>query len=149
PLLLSHPALPRQHVFSRAPAQASQETHPSCDGFLTDLGFADATIASRLLSEKFARPAMERAGTRLETIVAKALHLAPAEESPLLAWSVVCGSAVAARTRAVSFSGGILRVEVADTGWRHELTSLAPRYLASIKRYSAVQVRRIEFVVKN
>ena len=91
---------------------------------------------------------MERAGTRLETIVAKAPHLAPAAESPLLAWPVACGSAVAERTRAVAFSDGILRVEVSDAGWRHELMSLAPRYVAAINRYAAVQVRRIEFVVK-
>jgi len=91
---------------------------------------------------------LERAGTRLETIVAKALHLAPAQESPLLAWPVACGSAVAERTRAVIFSAGILRVEVADAGWRQELSSLAPRYLAAIKRYSSTPVRRIEFVVK-
>jgi len=92
---------------------------------------------------------MERAGTRLETVVAKALHLAPAEESPLLAWPVACGSVVAERTRAIAFFDGILRVEVADKGWRQELMSLAPRYVAALNRYSAVQVRRIEFVVKN
>ena len=91
---------------------------------------------------------MERAGTRLETIIAKSLHLAPAQESPLLAWPVACGSAVAERTRAVAFSAGILHVEVADSGWRRELSSLAPRYLAAVNRYSAVPVRRIEFVVK-
>ena len=91
---------------------------------------------------------MERAATRLETIVVKALHLAPAQESPLLAWPVACGSAVAERTRAIAFSAGILRVEVADAGWRQELSSLAPRYLAAINRYSATPIRRIEFVVK-
>ena len=91
---------------------------------------------------------MERAGTTLETIIAKALHLAPPQESPLLAWPVACGSAVAERTRAVAFSAGILHVEVADPGWRQELSSLAPRYVAAINRYAAVQVRRIEFVVK-
>lgn len=91
---------------------------------------------------------MERAASQLEAIVAKALHLAPPQESPMLAWPVACGSAVAERTRAVDFSAGILRVEVGDSGWRQELTSLAPRYVAAINRYSAVQVRRIEFVVK-
>jgi hypothetical protein len=84
----------------------------------------------------------------LETIIAKALHRAPVDESPLLAWPVVCGSAVAERTRALSFSDGTLRVEVADGGWRRELASLAPRYLALINKYSAASVKRIEFVVK-
>jgi len=92
---------------------------------------------------------VERAGNRLENIIAKALHLAPPQESPLLAWPVACGSAVAERTRAVAFSDGILHVEVADRGWRQELASLAPRYVAAINRYSAVQIKRIEFVVKS
>ena len=84
----------------------------------------------------------------LESIVARALHRAPAGESPLLAWPVACGSKVADRTRALSFSNGILQVEVADAGWRRELISLAPRYLALINKYSAIPVKRIEFVVK-
>jgi len=84
----------------------------------------------------------------LETIVAKALHRAPASESALLAWPVVCGSAVAERTRALSFSDGILRVEVADAGWRRELAHLAPRYVALLNKYSAASVKRIEFVVQ-
>ena len=91
---------------------------------------------------------MNRASAGLETIIAKALHRAPASESALLAWPVVCGSAVAGRTRALGFSDGILRVEVVDEGWRRELVSLAPRYVALINRYSVVSVKRIEFVVK-
>lgn len=91
---------------------------------------------------------MNRASAGLETIIAKALQRAPESESALLAWPVVCGSAVADRTRALSFSDGILRVEVADAGWRRELANLAPRYVASINKYSAIAVKRIEFVVK-
>ena len=91
---------------------------------------------------------MNRVSAGLETIIAKALHLAPPDESVLLAWPVACGSAVADRTRALSFSDGILRVEVADAGWRRELANLAPRYVALINRYSVVSVKRIEFVVK-
>ncbi len=91
---------------------------------------------------------MNRASAGLETIVARALHRAPASQSALLAWPFACGSAVADRTRALDFSGGILRVEVADAGWRRELANLAPRYVALINKYSATPVQRIEFVVK-
>ncbi|MFZ0796358.1 MAG: DUF721 domain-containing protein [Terriglobales bacterium] len=91
---------------------------------------------------------MNRASAGLETVIAKALHRAPAGETPLLAWPVACGSAVADRTRALSFADGILRVEVADGGWQRELANLAPRYLALINKYSATAVKRIEFVVK-
>ena len=91
---------------------------------------------------------LERPAATLEKIVADSLHRAPAAESPLLAWPVACGRAVAGRTRSVSFADGILRVEVSDAGWQRELSALAPRYLAAINRYSASTVRRIEFVVK-
>ena len=90
---------------------------------------------------------MEQAGAGLEKIVAQSLRLAPRAEAPLMAWPVVCGSAVAERTRALSFDDGVLRVEVAGLGWKAELQALAPRYLATINRYTAVAVRRIEFVV--
>jgi hypothetical protein len=62
---------------------------------------------------------------------------------------MVCGSAVAERTRAINFENGILRVEVTDAGWRSELQGLAPKYLATINRYTAEAVQRIEFVVAN
>ena len=42
---------------------------------------------------------MNRASDGLESIVAKSLRGAPAEESALLAWPVACGSAVADRIR--------------------------------------------------
>jgi hypothetical protein len=38
-------------------------------------------------------------------------------------------------------------VEVPDAGWRAELQSLAPQYLAVMNRYVAERVERIEFVL--
>ncbi len=90
---------------------------------------------------------MQRAAAGLEKIVANSVRQAPASEGPLLAWPLVCGWAVAQRTRALNFAGGVLRVEVADAGWKAELQALAARYLAVINRYSAATVHRIEFVV--
>lgn len=90
---------------------------------------------------------LERAGSELEKIVAQSLRQAPRAQAPLMAWPVVCGSAVAERTRALNFQDGVLWVAVSDTGWKAELQSLAPRYLASINRYTVEAVRRIEFVV--
>jgi hypothetical protein len=90
---------------------------------------------------------VQQAGSDLERIVEQSLRQAPPLEAPLMAWPVVCGSAVAERTRALSFVDGVLRVEVPDAGWRSELQTLAPRYLAVINRYTTQAVRRIEFVV--
>jgi hypothetical protein len=90
---------------------------------------------------------MEQAGLGIEKIVAASLRRAPPGTGPLLAWPIACGQAVAARTSALDFDDGILRVEVPDAGWRAELRSLAPQYLAVINRYTGSSVRRIEFVV--
>lgn len=90
---------------------------------------------------------MEQAGSGLEKILAQSLRQAPPTEAPLMAWPVVCGSAVAERTRAVSFEDGVLRVEVAGARWKSELQALAPRYLAAINRYTTAAVRRIEFML--
>lgn len=90
---------------------------------------------------------LEHAGAGLEKIVAKSLRQAPPGEAPILAWPVVCGSAVAERTRALSFLDGVLRVEVDGQRWKAELQALAPRYMAVINRYTTETVRRIEFVL--
>lgn len=90
---------------------------------------------------------MQSTGSDLEKIVAQSLRQLPPAQAPLMAWPVVCGSAVAERTRALNFLDGVLRVEVADNGWKSELQVLAPRYLAAINRYTVEIVRRIEFVV--
>ena len=90
---------------------------------------------------------MDQAGSGLEQLVAKSLRQAPSTEAPLMAWPIVCGSAVAERTRALEFQDGVLAVEVPDAGWKSELQALAPRYLAAINRYTPEAVRRIDFVV--
>ena len=91
---------------------------------------------------------MEQIAPALEKVVSKSLRQAPASDAPLLAWPLACGSAVAARTRALEFVGGVLRVEVPDLGWRAELQHLAPRYLAVINRYKVGTVNRIHFVIR-
>jgi len=57
---------------------------------------------------------LQQAGSHLEKIVAQSLRQAPPGEAPLMAWPVVCGSAVAERTRALTFLDGVLRVAVPD-----------------------------------
>jgi len=91
---------------------------------------------------------LEQAGAGLEKIVLGALRRVPQAEAALLAWPLVCGSVVAERTRALEFIGTILRVEVPDAGWRREMQSLAPRYLATLNRYAGQKVERIEFVIR-
>jgi hypothetical protein len=91
---------------------------------------------------------VEQASAGLEKIVLNSLRRVPQADAPLLAWPLVCGSVVADRTRALDFTGGILRVEVPDAGWKREMQSLAARYLATLNRYAGQKVERIEFVIR-
>ena len=90
---------------------------------------------------------MQPIASALESVVSRSLRKTPAGDGPLLAWPLACGSAVAARTRALDFHDGVLRVEVADAGWRRELQALAARYVAQINKFCADDVARIEFIV--
>ena len=90
---------------------------------------------------------LEHAGPALERIVADGLQRVQGGQGPIVAWPLVCGTAVAQRTRALDFGDGVLQVEVPDAGWRNELRTLASQYLAVINRYVSEPVKRIEFVV--
>ena len=65
----------------------------------------------------------------------------------MLAWPLACGTLVAEKTRASALEDHILRVEVPDRGWREQLKSFAPRYLATVNQYSSSRVLGIAFVV--
>lgn len=91
---------------------------------------------------------MEPASFGLEKIVIGSLRNVPQGEAPVLAWPLVCGSVVAERARALDFADRVLRVEVPDAGWKSEMQSLAPRYLAALNRYAGQKVERIEFVIR-
>jgi hypothetical protein len=90
---------------------------------------------------------MDLIGAGIDKLVAASVQHAPASSRPVLAWPLACGAVVAARTVALDFGNGVLRVEVPNAGWRSELQSLAARYLAVINRYTADGVQRIEFVI--
>ena len=88
---------------------------------------------------------MERAVTGLKKIVLDAIRQSRHGDAPLLAWPVIVGRAIAAQTKAIEFSDGILRVQVPDKNWRSELSAFAPQYIAAYQ--SVAKVESIEFVV--
>jgi ribosomal 50S subunit-associated protein YjgA (DUF615 family) len=92
---------------------------------------------------------MQPAGGELAKIMRELVRRAPAQDAPVMAWPAVCGQAVAARTRALQFAGGRLRVEVPDAVWRAQLAELESRYRGQFKLLlGREQVRQIEFVAK-
>lgn len=75
------------------------------------------------------------------------LRTQPPEEAAVLAWPVVCGATVASRTKAVKFEDGILTIEVADIGWRNQLSDLAPGYVFHLSELIGPVVKRVKFEI--
>jgi hypothetical protein len=91
---------------------------------------------------------MESVRTGLRQIMQDLLRTRPAEEAVVLAWPLVCGKEVAARTTAVSFSDGTLTVDVSDVTWRNQLQSFSPRYLSGYEGLLGQVVKSVVFRVK-
>ena len=90
---------------------------------------------------------MEHVRQSLQQILVDAVRRAPADDVPLLAWPLACGSAVADKTRALAFAGGELVVQVPDAAWRGQLLALATDYLRHLREITDGRVERLRFVV--
>ena len=88
---------------------------------------------------------MEQIRTGLRRIMSDFLKTQPSEEAAVLAWPVVCGADVAARTKALSFSEGQLIIEVPDAIWRNQLSAFIPRYLSGLNDLVGPVVKEIRF----
>lgn len=90
---------------------------------------------------------MEGIRTGLRRIMGDFLKGQPREEAAVLAWPLVCGTEVAARTRAVSFAEGTLMVEVPDANWRNQLMGFRQQYLSGFAELVGPVVKEVKFLV--
>jgi hypothetical protein len=88
---------------------------------------------------------MQSARQDLQSLAARVLKDAPPHEAAVLAWPLVCGSAVAERSKAIAFEDGTLRVIVPDRGWQMQLEAFSTQYLERLSRLSGVVVSRIVY----
>jgi len=90
---------------------------------------------------------MQSARHDLQTLAARVLKDAAPEDAVVLAWPLVCGSAVAERAPALCFENGTLRVSVPDRGWQSQLGAFSRQYVEKLSRISGVIVSRIEYEI--
>jgi len=88
---------------------------------------------------------MQPARNNLQSVAARVLKGAAPEDAVVLAWPLACGSAVAARTSAIAFEDGTLRVRVPDRGWQFQLEAFSPQYAQKIAQICGVAVTAIRF----
>ena len=93
-------------------------------------------------------PELESIRTGLRNVMKDLLRAQPLEEAALMAWPVVCGKDVAARTKAVLFADGVVTVEVPDAAWRKQLTSLASRYISAYEALLGHVINEVRFKVQ-
>src|SRR5437588_10792033 len=84
----------------------------------------------------------------LQKITADLLRSAPANEAPLLAWPMACGSSVADRTRALSFEDGVLTISASDKAWCTQLLSFADSYLQALNRICPTKIAQLRFIIE-
>ena len=75
------------------------------------------------------------------------LRARPAEEAAMLAWPLVCGREVAARTRAADFANGCLTVEVSDPAWAAQLRSFGHRSVSGFESLLGPVVKEVKFKI--
>jgi hypothetical protein len=88
---------------------------------------------------------MQSARNDLNSLAARVLKDAPAEEAVVLAWPLACGSAVAGRTEALSYQNGILQIRVPDRSWQSQLEDFSPHYKAKILQLTGIKIERIRY----
>jgi hypothetical protein len=91
---------------------------------------------------------MEPVRTGLRQIMQDLLRTRPADEAVMLAWPLVCGKEVAARTRALSFANGNLIIEVQDSTWRNQLQAFTSRYINGYEGLLGKVVLSVQFRVQ-
>jgi hypothetical protein len=91
---------------------------------------------------------MRHASSTLKKIFADTLRQGDADEAPLLAWPLACGSKVAEKTNAIGYTEGVLTVEVPDATWQQQLQALERQYVVALQPMSAQPVNAIKFVVQ-
>jgi Dna[CI] antecedent DciA-like protein len=90
---------------------------------------------------------MEPVRTGLRNIMSDLLRARPAEEAVVMAWPLVCGKDVAARTQAVSFAEGVLTVNVPDATWRAQLAAFASSYVRGFNDLLGPMVKEVKFKI--
>jgi predicted nucleic acid-binding Zn ribbon protein len=70
------------------------------------------------------------------------------EDRLAAAWPVACGKTMAERGTVVGYDDGVLRVQVENRAWLHQLRSMRGQLAGDMARIAGVMVSEIHFEMK-
>jgi predicted nucleic acid-binding Zn ribbon protein len=70
------------------------------------------------------------------------------EDRLAAAWPVACGKTIAERGTVVGYDEGVLLVQVEDSAWLQQLTSMRGQLAGEMTRIAGVRVSEIHFEMK-
>lgn len=109
------------------------------------------THSSELLDGR--SPAARRHGLEgmrdvLRGSLSRSLHAIPAIDRLAAAWTVTCGRALAGRGSVTGYSQGVVQIEVVDSVWVTQMSSMRGALAAQLAESSGLAVETIEFTIQ-
>ena len=91
---------------------------------------------------------MEGIRDLLKRSLGQSLNSLRDEDKLAAAWPVACGKTMAERGTVVGYDDGVLRVQVEDRAWLHQLMSMRGQLAREMARIAGVKVSEIHFEMK-
>jgi predicted nucleic acid-binding Zn ribbon protein len=91
---------------------------------------------------------MEEIRDLLKKSLGQSLNSLRDEDRLAAAWTVVCGKTMAERGTVVGYNDGVLRVQVENRAWLHQLMSMRGQLAGEMARIAGVMVSEIHFEMK-
>ena len=91
---------------------------------------------------------MEGIRDLLKKSLGQSLNSLRDEDRLAAAWTVVCGKTMAERGTVVGYNDGVLRVQVENRAWLHQLMSMRGQLAGDMARIAGVKVSEIHFEMK-
>jgi hypothetical protein len=91
---------------------------------------------------------MEKIRSVLQNSLGRSLRALPDEDRLSVAWMIVCGKILGARSSIVGYNEGIVKIEVLEGAWLEQVKSMTDHFKRELTRISGVSVRELHFIVK-
>jgi len=91
---------------------------------------------------------MEGIRDLLKKSLGQSLNSLRDEDRLAAAWPVACGKTMAERATVVGYSDGVLRVQVENRAWLHQLMSMRGQLAGEMARIAGLTVSEIHFEMR-